>query len=118
MPARLNRIVFGTDFGAASVAGARWVAERFAPDADLVLVHAVEPAESAPYLRPDTAADAEEERVARAQAAARLRELAASLAARSVRVEVVADRAVQGVARIAEATSTASQPSSIANVAS
>lgn len=100
---RLGRIVFGTDFSAASLNGLRWVAERFAPGAELVLVHAVEPAEHAPYLPPpERGAREEAERVACAEASARLHEVAATLPAPLVRCEVVADRAVQGVARVAE----------------
>lgn len=100
---RLGRIVFATDFGTASLAGLRWVSERFAPAAELVLVHAVEPPEHAPYLPvPEHTASQDAERTACADATERLRRVAATLSAPSVRCEVVLDRAVPGIARVAE----------------
>jgi nucleotide-binding universal stress UspA family protein len=38
---RLERIVIGVDFGAASAAAARWTARSLAPDAELTLVHCI-----------------------------------------------------------------------------
>jgi nucleotide-binding universal stress UspA family protein len=38
---RLERIVIGVDFGAASAAAARWTARCLAPDAELTLVHCI-----------------------------------------------------------------------------
>jgi universal stress protein E len=42
MPPKLETILIGVDLTAPSLAGARWVASAFAPDARLVLVHALE----------------------------------------------------------------------------
>ncbi len=42
MPPKLEKILIGIDLTAPSLAGARWVASAFAPDARLVLAHALE----------------------------------------------------------------------------
>jgi nucleotide-binding universal stress UspA family protein len=51
MKAAFRKIVIGVDFSDASLAGARWVANHLAPQAELLVVHVV-PVPSAPvYLR-------------------------------------------------------------------
>src|SRR4051812_16437272 len=51
MKAAFRKIVVGVDFSDASLAGARWVADHLAPQAELLVVHVV-PIPSAPiYLR-------------------------------------------------------------------
>src|SRR5689334_2366859 len=50
MPYR--RVVVGVDFTDPSLSAARWVARRFAPDAEVVLVHALPGPDTPSYLRP------------------------------------------------------------------
>ncbi|HEY9480241.1 MAG TPA: universal stress protein, partial [Gemmatimonadaceae bacterium] len=59
---QLNRVLVGIDFSAPSLAAARWVAEHFAPRAELVLIHVIPEPRTPPYLarvrraaHPDTA---------------------------------------------------------------
>jgi len=40
---KLDRILIGMDFSQPAIAGAKWVSESFAPDAELTLLHVVEP---------------------------------------------------------------------------
>lgn len=40
---RLDRIIVAVDFSEASVLAARWAADHFAPEAEIVLVHIIEP---------------------------------------------------------------------------
>jgi nucleotide-binding universal stress UspA family protein len=48
---QFRRIVIGIDFSEASLAGVRWVANHFAPEAELVLVHVVNEPSAPSYLR-------------------------------------------------------------------
>ena len=84
---KLERIVIGTDFSDASVAAARWSVRRFAPGAEVVLVHVVTVPEPPKFLRgrfppPDTLIA-----TARTGAEARLRELSPSLGVEHIRTE-------------------------------
>ncbi len=57
---QLNRVLVGIDFSAPSLATARWVAECFAPRAELVLIHVIPEPRTPPYLarlRPGTPPD-------------------------------------------------------------
>jgi nucleotide-binding universal stress UspA family protein len=57
---QLNRVLVGIDFSAPSLATARWVAECFAPRAELVLIHVIPEPRIPPYLarlRPDAQLD-------------------------------------------------------------
>ena len=47
---QLSRVLVGIDFSAPSLATARWVAESFAPRAELVLIHVVPEPRLPPYL--------------------------------------------------------------------
>lgn len=47
---RLDRVAVAVDFSAPSLAAARWTALRFAPDAELLLVHAVDAARPPRFL--------------------------------------------------------------------
>ncbi|HKG94720.1 MAG TPA: universal stress protein [Gemmatimonadaceae bacterium] len=101
---RLERLVVGVDFSAASVAAAKWAATHFAPGAELTLVHAVYVPEPPRFLRgrfPPVEGVVEN---ARRGADARLAELAASLprlGAGTVRAEVRVGRPEYEVARAA-----------------
>ncbi len=47
---KLDRLVIGEDFSDPALAATRWAARHFAPDAELILVHAIEPATPPSYL--------------------------------------------------------------------
>jgi nucleotide-binding universal stress UspA family protein len=85
---RLNRIVIGMDFSASAIEAASWTARFLAPEAELVLVHAIVLPEVPRFLRkrtppPDTLIE-----TARLGAEQRLRELASSLGAKLVWPEI------------------------------
>jgi nucleotide-binding universal stress UspA family protein len=99
-PAQLHRIAIAVDFGASSVAAARWVSSRFAPDVELLLIHALDtaapPSRSRSMHSPRDASD---------HALQRLRDLADSMGGMSkIRVEVSEHRPAAALARVAEAT--------------
>ena len=48
---RLQRIVIGIDFSEPSIAAAKWTIHRFAPRAEVILVHAIEIPEPPSFLR-------------------------------------------------------------------
>jgi nucleotide-binding universal stress UspA family protein len=96
---QLERIVIGMDFSASAIEAAGWIAHSFAPDAELVLVHAIVVPEIPRFLRqrtvpPDTLVE-----TARLGAEQRMRELAATLGAKlvwpEIRVGTPAEQIVQ-----------------------
>lgn len=99
---RVERIAIGVDDGEPSLTAVAWVAHHLAPDAELLLVHAVDapvPDElGAPRPRPDERRLAEVE----ARARTRLEELAATLPSRSVSVRTGTDRPAWVIAEAAE----------------
>ena len=104
-PARptLRRIVLGIDFRAPSIDALRWTAHNFAPDSELILVHAIHhKAVGFPGIHPAPAdSDVETEPTARARLGAIAAEL---LGNRAVRVEVREDRPAAALAYLAEST--------------
>lgn len=96
---QLKRIVIGMDFSASAIEAAGWIAHYFAPEAELVLAHAIVVPEIPRFLRqrtvpPDTLIE-----TARLGAEQRLRELAATLGANlvwpEIRVGTPAEQIVQ-----------------------
>jgi nucleotide-binding universal stress UspA family protein len=78
---KLERVVIGVDFSAPSVEAIRWTRRHFAPQADCVLVHALDVPETPRFMRGEaaTAMRAEVLKSARAGAAARLEHLRTGL---------------------------------------
>lgn len=99
---KLERVLIGIDFSAPSLEAARWVAHRFAPEAELLLVHSVE-APEAPGFFSDMLPPYEEivER-ATERARVRLDELNGSLPSDRIRVEVRTGRPVDQIADLAK----------------
>ncbi|HEX6059650.1 MAG TPA: universal stress protein [Gemmatimonadaceae bacterium] len=83
---RIRRAVIGIDFGAPSIAAARWAVHHFIPeeDAELLLMHVLPVGEPAP----ETGADAAAMAAARARALEQLRALRATLGVARIRVAV------------------------------
>ncbi|MBX6331258.1 MAG: universal stress protein [Gemmatimonadaceae bacterium] len=97
---KLDRIAIGMDFGAPAVTAAHWVAHHFAPQATLVLVHAITVPEPPAMLRGRFPRREMLVETARVGADRRLQELAAEL--QPSRVEI-AIRVGHPVAEIADA---------------
>lgn len=86
MPPKLETIVIGVDLTAPSLAGARWVAREFAPEARLVLVHAFETSALRRFFSDEDATHKAEEM--RPEIAARLEELRSELGPERTKVVV------------------------------
>jgi nucleotide-binding universal stress UspA family protein len=102
---RLDTILIGMDFSPAAIATANWVTTALAPQAKIVLVHAVEPPGRPSFLAPDTLPLEALEADARSRAADRLREIAHSIGERVVKTEVRIGRADEAAANLAVETS-------------
>jgi nucleotide-binding universal stress UspA family protein len=85
---KLATIVIGVDFSEASERAVLWTARHFAPEAELVLVHALDVPEVPAFLRDDVARDDEPLDAARAGAADRLAELGRGIGHERTRAEV------------------------------
>jgi nucleotide-binding universal stress UspA family protein len=85
---RLDRIVIGMDFSAPAVAAAQWVRNYIAPNAELMLLHAVSIPEPPGMLRGRLPAPELLEDTARAGAWQKLREIKQLLGSDRVRTEI------------------------------
>src|SRR5262245_1136165 len=84
----VKSLVAATDLDEPSAAAVRWASVVFAPNADVTLIHVIEPP-SRPWFARHLLPESEEiEALARENAATRLREIASSLARTNVRVEI------------------------------
>lgn len=101
---KLDRVVIGEDFSDPALAATRWAARHFAPDAELILVHAIEPARPPSYLEGEFPPPAELVEGARADAERRLRDLAGELGPERVRCEVRAGRPERVIVDVAVET--------------
>jgi nucleotide-binding universal stress UspA family protein len=98
---RIQRILVATDFSDTAITAARWAAERFAPHAEVVLLHVIEPPDRPRLARDPLPDEATFEGVAREHAETRLRELTATLARHDVRGEIRVGRPYEQVATVA-----------------
>src|SRR5262245_25763576 len=76
---KTDRLLVGLDFGAASVTAARWASEWFAPDAEFLLAHVIEPPDRPHFAHDKLPPEEALEATAREYAAARLREINSEL---------------------------------------
>jgi len=76
---KLERVVIGEDFSDPALAATRWAARHFALDAELFLVHVIEPARPPSYLKDELAPSPAVVEDARREAEQRLRRLADEL---------------------------------------
>lgn len=95
---RLQRVVIGMDFSAPATAAAAWTASRFAPGAELVLVHTVVVPEVPRFLRARTPPTDALVETARLGAAQRMREMVESLGSDLVRTEIRVGHAAEEIA--------------------
>ena len=96
---RLERVVIGMDFSTAATAAAAWTARHFAPDAELVLVHAIVVPEVPRFLRDRTPPTDTLIATARLGANQRMRELSASLGARLIWPDIRVGPAAEQIAK-------------------
>lgn len=96
-----ERVVIGVDFSEASIAAIHWVRRALAPDAELVLVHAIEVPEPPAFLRGLHAPREDVVSTASRGAEVRFRELRASLAPGRVWTEIRVSRASECLAAVA-----------------
>jgi len=96
---RLDSVVIGIDFSAASIDTAQWVAATLAANAEIVLVHVIEPPPRSAFLVVDTPVDLLETE-ARAEAENELKGIAGKIG-RVTRMEVRVGRASTAIAQLA-----------------
>lgn len=98
---RVQRVVVGVDFSEPSGAAVRWTARELAPDAELVLVHAVDVPEPPSFMRGRFPPRETLTGTAREGADRRLRELSASLDVQRIWLEVRDGRADEVIGAVA-----------------
>ena len=98
---RLDSIVIGLDFSAPSISSAKWVAEHFAPTAELTLVHVID-LPGRPHFASELVPSLDEiERAARDFAEPELRKLAAFLSESVTHTEVRVGKPHEEIANVA-----------------
>lgn len=98
---KLERVVVAIDFSERSIAAAQWVARRFAPRAEIVLVHALELPPPPLFLRGHAFWREDDVETYRAGARVRLHQLGADIGRRLISEEVRVGRAHDEVLRVA-----------------
>lgn len=98
---KLERVVIGEDFSDPALAATRWAARHFAPDAELFLVHAIEPARPPSYLEDELAPSLAVVEDARRKAEQRLRRLADELGPGRVRCDIREGRPERVIVEVA-----------------
>ena len=101
-PPRLDRIVIGTDFSEPARAAAEWAVRVLAPEAEVMLVHALDVKAPASLGEPGPTVSDAVRRAAREFAVARLKDAASALARPEARVEVTDGRPPSAITAIAE----------------
>lgn len=99
---KLERILISMDFSQPAIAGAKWVSEFFAPDAELTLLHVIEPPDRPRFGRPVLPAPDVIEAVAREDAMLRMREVASYLTAEQPRQEFRVGKPHEAIVNVAK----------------
>lgn len=97
---RLHRIAIGMDFSPNALAAASWVARHVAPDAELVLVHAIVVLEPPPPIRGRFPSNDALIETARVGAEQRMRELSRALGPRRTWSEIRVGPAAEQIAQV------------------
>src|SRR5687767_7910922 len=100
-PRVLNRIVVAVDFSAPSVAAATWVAQHFARETELVLVHVIHPPPPSRFLEKRYPSTDRIVETARVGAEARLRALSAPIATSLIWPEIRVGTPDEEIVRVA-----------------
>ena len=98
---RLEKVVIGLDLGEHSTEVAKWIADSFAPEAEIILAHAVDVPRTPSFFRRAAPSEAEIVAAATDFADVRLREIALFLTARSVRTEVCIGQPHEEISKLA-----------------
>ena len=101
---KTDRLLIGLDFGVASITAARWAHEWFAPEAEFVLAHVIEPPDRPLFARDALPPEEVLEAAAHDYAAARLREINLYLSSRPVRTEIRIGKPHEQLAMLATET--------------
>jgi universal stress protein E len=101
---RIEKIVVGIDFGRPGIDAAKWVTEHFAPNAEFILVHVIDPPRTPAFLRGLVPDDEEVVAWETDEAESRLTEIASFLTAGQVRTIVRTGRPHEELANIAAET--------------
>ena len=101
---KTDRILIGLDFGAASVAAARWARDWFAPHAELILAHVIEPPNRPHFAHDILPPEDVLESSAREYAAARMHEINSFLAPEAIRTEIRVGKPYEQLAALAVET--------------
>jgi len=101
---KTDRILVGLDFGAASIAAARWTKEWFAPDAEFILAHVIEPPDRPHFARDKLPPEEMLEATAREYAGARLREINSYFSSQPMRCEIRVGKPHEELATLATRT--------------
>jgi nucleotide-binding universal stress UspA family protein len=96
-----DRVVVGVDFSDAALAAARWVANHFAPGAELVLVHIVPRPAMPPYVPPDLVPSQDDAPAVSSTLFRRLRTIAADIAPGRTRVRLASGAPAESLVRVA-----------------
>jgi len=84
----IERVLVAVDFGEEATHAARYAVEHFAPDADITLLHVIDPPRRPVFARDHLPPEEELEAVAREYAATQMHELASFLTSARVRTEI------------------------------
>jgi nucleotide-binding universal stress UspA family protein len=100
----INRLLVGLDFGAASIAAARWAKNWFAPHAELILAHVLEPPDRPHFAEDKLPPEELLESSSREYAEARMREIGYYLDAEPIRGEFRVGKPHEELAKLATET--------------
>jgi nucleotide-binding universal stress UspA family protein len=84
----IMRMLIGMDFSDSAIAAAKWASQHFAPDAEMILAHVIEPADRPRFARSKLPPEDVIETSAREYATTRLREVATYLTSGTARREI------------------------------
>ena len=98
---KTDRVLVGLDFGAASISAARWASESFAPDAEFILAHIIEPPDRPLFAHDKLPPEDALEATAREYASVRLREINSYLSSEPIRREIRVGKPYEELAKLA-----------------
>ena len=97
----IHRMLAGLDFGAASIAAARWAKQSFAPDAEMILAHVIEPPDRPHFAHDKLPPEDVFESSAREYASTRMHEISSYLGGEPLRCEIRVGKPYEAMATLA-----------------
>lgn len=98
---KIERMLVAVDFSETSTRAAQWVCKRFAPDAELTLVHVIDLPRRPPFASADMPSNEDIEATAREFATTHMHELATYLTSGVVRLDIRVGKPYEEIARVA-----------------